>query len=138
MSSAPDEPQRKFLGIGWKFPLQVTPGGKIAQARYEQRIEESIYLILNTARGERPMLPDFGCGIHELVFAANNAATLALVSQSVRKALVNYETRIDVLDVQVESTEEQPNLLLIRISYRIRANNAIGNLVYPFYITEGS
>jgi phage baseplate assembly protein W len=129
---------RNYLGIGWKFPLQVTPAGKIAQARYEQRIEESVYLILATAKGERPMLPDFGCGIHELVFAPHNAGTIAKVSQSVRRALTTYEPRIDVLDVTVESPREQPNLLLIRVSYRIRANNAMGNLVYPFYIREAA
>ena len=129
---------RDFLGIGWKFPLQVTPAGQIAQSRYEQRIEESIFLILSTAQGERVMLPDFGCGIHDLVFAPNNAATLSRVTQSVRKGLTSYEPRIDVLDVAAESAPEQENLLLIRVSYRIRANNAIGNLVYPFYIREAS
>src|SRR5438034_1419674 len=95
--------QRDYLGVGWKFPLQVTPGGKIAQARHEQRIEESIYLILSTARGERVMLPDFGCGIHELVFALNNSTTIALVIHMVREALVAYEPRIDVLDISAES-----------------------------------
>jgi phage baseplate assembly protein W len=129
---------RDFLGVGWKFPLQVTPGGKIAQARYEQRIEESIYLILSTARGERVMLPQFGCGIHDLVFAPNNATTLTVVVQTVRQSLVAYEPRIDVLDINAESAPEEPNLLLIRINYRIRANNALGNLVYPFYIGEGT
>lgn len=133
-----NEPTREFLGVGWKFPLQVTPGGKIAQAKYEQRIEESIYLILSTSKGERVMLPDFGCGIHDLVFAPNNAGTIAMVTQTVRKALVAYESRIDVLDIAVETAPEQPNLLLIRINYRIRANNAMGNLVYPFYILEGT
>jgi phage baseplate assembly protein W len=130
--------EREFLGIGWKFPLQVTPGGKIAQAKYEQRIEESIYLILSSAKGERVMLPDFGCGIHDLVFAPNNPMTLTVVVQTVRQALVAYEPRIDVLDVSAETAPEEPNLLLIRINYRIRANNAVGNLVYPFYITEGA
>lgn len=129
---------REFLGVGWKFPLQVTPGGTIARARNEQRIEESIYLILSTAKGERVMLPDFGCGIHDLVFAPNNAATPTRVVQAVRKALTDHEPRIDVLDLRAEATPEEPNLLLIRVSYRIRANNAIGNLVYPFYITEGA
>jgi len=129
---------RDFLGVGWKFPLQVTPGGKIAQARYEQRIEESIYLILSTARGERVMLPQFGCGTHDLVFAPNNATTLTVVVQTVRQALVAHEPRIDVLDITAESAPEEPNLLLIRINYRIRANNALGNLVYPFYIGEGT
>jgi phage baseplate assembly protein W len=129
--------QRDYLGIGWKFPLQVTPGGRLATARYEQRIEESIYLILSTAKGERVMLPDFGCGIHELVFAPNNVSTRSLVTSNARQALVKYEPRIDVLDVSAESAPEQPNLLLIRVDYRIRANNARGNLVYPFYIREG-
>ena len=129
-------PTREFLGVGWKFPLQVTPGGKIAQSRYEQRVEESIYLILSTSRGERVMLPEFGCGIHDLVFAPNNTQTLSVVVQQIRQALVAYERRIDVLDVTVETAPDQPNLLLIRIDYRIRANNALGNLVYPFYIKE--
>lgn len=129
---------RDFLGVGWKFPLQVGPGGKIAQARYEHRIEEAIYLILSTAKGERVMLPDFGCGIHDLVFAPNNSITISSVVQSVRQALVAYEPRIDVLDINAETAPETPNLLLIRIDYRMRANNALGNLVYPFYIREGT
>jgi len=134
----PPANQRDFLGIGWKFPLQVTPGGQIARARYEQRIEESIYLILSTAKGDRVMLPDFGCGIHDLVFAPNNSTTVAVVIQSVREALVAFEPRVDVLDIGAESAPEEPNLLLIRINYRIRANNARGNLVYPFYIQESA
>ena len=134
----PTTGQREFLGVGWKFPLQVTPGGKIAQARYEQRIEESIYLILTTAKGERVMLPDFGCGVHDLVFAPNNTLTRSAVVQNVRQALVTFERRIDVLEVTAEAADGEPNLLLIRINYRIRANNALGNLVYPFFIREGA
>ena len=130
--------RRDFLGVGWKFPLQVTAAGRIAQSRYEQRIEEAIYLILSTAKGERVMMPDFGCGIHELVFAPNNVQTRTLVVQQVRDALVAHEARVDVLDVTAESSDGQPNLLLVRVNYRVRANNALGNLVYPFYINEGS
>jgi phage baseplate assembly protein W len=129
---------RDFLGIGWRFPLQVTASGQIARARYEQRIEESVFLILSTARGERAMLPDLGCGIHDLVFEGNTPGTLALVTQAARTALSAYEPRIDVLDVEARPAEGAANLLLIRISYRIRSNNAVGNLVYPFYIREAS
>jgi phage baseplate assembly protein W len=83
------------------------------------------------------MLPDFGCGIHDLVFEPNNTMTRSLVVNRVREALVRFEPRIDVLDVDAEATSDQENLLLIRVSYRIRANNAMNNLVYPFYIQEG-
>lgn len=135
MKSA-QEITRAFLGVGWKFPLQINAAGGFAVSLYEQRVEESIYLILSTARGERVMLPDFGCGIHDLVFQVNDPRTRTIVVEQVRQALTRYERRIDVLDVSAESAPGQQNLLLIRINYRIRANNAIGNLVYPFYIQE--
>ena len=128
---------RAFLGVGWKFPLQVTPSGKIAQSRLEQKIEESVFLVLSTAKRERPMLPAFGCGLHDLVFAPDNAATVAEVAATVREALVAYEPRIDVLSVDASPAPGEPTVLLIRVDYQIRANNARANLVYPFFITEG-
>jgi uncharacterized protein len=130
--------RRPFLGTGWKFPLQVTPRGAIATSSEEQRIEESILLILSTAPGERLMLPDFGCGIHDLVFAPNDTGTVAKVVDLVRRSLTTYEARIDVLEVIAETSFEQPNLLLIRVDYRIRDNNAMKNVVYPFFITEAT
>lgn len=133
-----DNQNREYLGTGFKFPLQVTPNGKLAQSGYEQRVEESIFLILSTAKGERLMLPDFGCGMHDLVFAPNNEATISLVIHHVYDALTQQEPRIDVLDVSADSAPEQPNLLLIRIDYRIRTNQAIGNMVYPFYLREST
>jgi phage baseplate assembly protein W len=129
---------RSFLGTGFKFPLEVTARGSIATSRGEQKVEESLYMILGTAPGERVMLPRFGCGIHELAFAPSSAQTTALVVDQVRRALVAHEPRIDVLTVRAETTPETPNLLLIRVDYRVRSNNSLGNLVYPFYITEGA
>jgi len=127
--------ERAFLGVGWRFPVQVTPTGAIATSGQERKIEESIFLILSTARRERPMLPTYGCGIQDLVFAPDNPATLAEVSASVREALVLHEPRIDVLSIDVGAAPGQRNLLLIRIDYRVRLNNARGNLVYPIFIT---
>lgn len=127
---------RDFLGTGLKFPLQVTPQGRLAVASGEQRVEESIYVVLGTKPGERVMQPAFGCGIHDLVFAPNNAATHTRAIDAVRRALVMFESRIDVLDVSAESAPGEPSLLLIRVDYRLRANNAIGNLVYPFFLLE--
>jgi len=132
----PSDP-RAFLGAGWRFPLQVAPDGRIASSRHERKIEEAILLVLSTAPGERVMMPDYGCGIHELVFEPNDARTLALVAHHVRQALNRYEPRIDLLDVHADSSAGAPNLLLVRINYRVRATNAVGNLVYPFHIREG-
>ena len=84
------------------------------------------------------MLPRFGCGIQDLVFAPNNPATRGSVAHLVKDALNEWEPRIDVLDVEVTAPDGQPNTMLIRIDYRIRSNNSFGNLVYPFYLNEDS
>jgi len=84
------------------------------------------------------MLPAFGCAIHDLSFAPNNAATRTRAIDAVRRALVTCEPRIDVLDVTATSSPGEANLLLVRVDYRLRGNNAIGNLVYPFYLLDPS
>jgi phage baseplate assembly protein W len=124
-----------FLGRGLRFPIQVDARGRLARSSDEQKIEESIWLILGTAPGERVMAPDFGCGLQELVFEPNSPLTETAIAIEVQQALVRSEPRIDVIDVQVDAPE--PNLMLIRIDYRIRAANTAHNLVYPFFITEG-
>lgn len=129
---------RKFLGTGWKFPVRISHGGGFAFSQGEQSVEEAIWILLGTARGERQMLPRFGCGIHDLVFAPNNQATQGSVQHLVKDALMEWEPRIDVLDVNVSSAAGEENTMLIRVDYRIRSNNTFGNLVYPFFITEGS
>jgi phage baseplate assembly protein W len=125
-----------FLGAGLRFPLQVSPQGGIALSTSDRRVEEAIYLILATKVGERVMLPDFGCAIHDLVFAPNNSSTRTRAIDAVRRALVLFEPRIDVLQVSADSAPAEPNLLLLRVDYRLRSSNAINNLVYPFYLLE--
>lgn len=122
-----------FLGIGWKFPVSLENGG-VDMAVYEESIRESIWIVLATARGERKMRPDFGCGIHELVFAVNSGETSGRVASEVRQALTLWEPRIDLLNVAVRSDESEPARLLIQIEYRVRATNNRFNLVYPFYV----
>lgn len=129
---------KKFLGIGWKFPVRPTPSGGFAFSSGEQSVQEAIWVLLGTARGERQMLPEFGCGIHDMVFAPDSPATQGNIQHLVKDALTQWEPRIDVLDVTVTSTPGEENTVLIRVDYRIRSNNAFGNMVYPFYITEGA
>jgi hypothetical protein len=124
----------EFLGSGWKFPISATADGQIDRAFYENSIRDAIWLILGTAKGERVMRPDFGCGIHELVFAVNSAGTAGRIANEVRQAMLLWEPRIDVQNVDAASRPDEPNTLMIRIEYRVRATNNVFNLVYPFYL----
>ncbi len=129
---------REILGTGFKFPIRVNGRGGFSLAREEQDVAESMWLVIATAPGERIMRPTFGCGIHDYVFAPNNAGTRGAIAHRVQQALMRFEPRVDVIDVRVEDTPEQPNLLLVHVDYRIRANNAFHNLVYPFFLQEGA
>jgi phage baseplate assembly protein W len=123
-----------LIGSGWAFPVRTDSGGRIALASGEQEIEESIRLILGTARGERPMRPDFGCGIQEHVFAAGNSETVGSIGRDVRESLARWEPRIDVQEVNVRVAPDEPSLILIDVSYAIRRTNDPRNLVFPFYL----
>jgi uncharacterized protein len=126
-----------ILGAGWAFPVLPDADGRLALASDEDRIRQSIWLILATAPGERVMLPSFGCGIHDLVFQPNTVAVRGSVQAEVNDALARWEPRIDVLDVTVSAPADQPEVMLIDIQYRIRATNSFYNLVYPLFVTEG-
>ncbi|MFN2462153.1 MAG: GPW/gp25 family protein [Candidatus Velthaea sp.] len=132
----PLQKARAFLGNGFAFPLQISPLGGFTFAAYEADVEQAIFHILSTAKGERVMVPDFGCGMHELVFSPNTSTQAGAVASEVRQALVRWEPRIDVLDIDVTVGGDQGQLLLIRIDYKIRANNAFYNTVYPFFIRD--
>lgn len=127
---------REFVGTGWKFNI-AEQDGRIDSTSEESLIRQSIEIILGTAKGERQMRPDFGCGIHELVFSVNNSTTRSRVITEVRRALVLWEPRIEVQDVSVDTETTSPGVLLISITYTILAINTTLNQVYPFYIDQG-
>jgi phage baseplate assembly protein W len=125
--------EKDFLGKGWKFPVSIK-NEKIASSEGEDSIKESIMIILGTAKGERVMRPDFGCGIQELVFAPNNTSTATLIGVYVKEALLKWEPRIEVMNISAVSDEEEGNRLNINIEYMVRTTNTRRNIVYPFYL----
>jgi phage baseplate assembly protein W len=126
-----------FVGRGWAFPLRTDATGGIALVTREREIEEAIRLVLGTAPGERPMRPEFGCRIHEYVFASADSVTAAAITADVRDALATWEPRIDVSDVDVTFDAKDQAVMYIDITYAIRRTNDRRNLVFPFYVIPG-
>ena len=134
------------LGVGWAFPVGVDARGGIALARRELDVEQAILMIVMTPKGQRVMRPEFGCLIHELVFAPNNNSTAALAARYVEEALAMWEPRIEdvavtvtPLDVNVPRLEDPKDSsgLLIEVSYRPKSSNDQRSLVFPFYTIPG-
>ena len=123
----------KFIGRGWAFPLRVSATGGIGMVEREREIEEAIRLVLGTAPGERPMRPEFGCGIHEYVFAPADGATAGRIAAEVRLALARWEPRITVDDVVIAFDVVDTGTLYVDVHYTVRSTNDRRNLVFPFY-----
>jgi uncharacterized protein len=124
-----------FLGSGLKFPLEIDPQtGTLVSASGEEKIRAAVRTILSTALGERVMRPDFGSELHNQVFASINAATLGDLASSVRQALIAWEPRIKVQDVQVSEAQAAEGILSISVDYRVRSTDTRFNLVYPFHL----
>src|SRR5918911_2696259 len=126
-----------FLGTGWAFPPRVDARGRIMLARQERDVEEAIRIILLTPKGQRVMRPEFGCQIHDLIFAPNDSTTAGLAAYYVEEALAMWEPRIRVQEVTARPDPDDPGRLLIDIRYEIKATHDSRSLVFPFYRIPG-
>ncbi len=125
---------KSILGSGWKFPIALGKDDTIAMSHHEDKIKESIMIILETAKGERVMRPDFGCDIYEFAFSIVNTSTLTRIENAVKESLILWEPRIEVLAVNASSEKLSEGVIEIDIQYKVRYTNTAFNLVYPFYL----
>lgn len=127
---------KSFLGNGWKFPVQVDETtGRIMTSRYEEDIQEAIRLIVMTGKGERVMRPDFGCGLQEYLFQGLDYETVTQMRAEIEEALTVWEPRITEIEADVVPDDGK---MLIHVSYVVRSTNNPYNLVFPYYLTEGT
>ena len=124
----------EFVGSGWAFPMRTDATGRIGLVSGVREIEESIRLVLATAPGERPMRPEFGCAVHDYVFAPADASTAGDIAYAVRVALDRWEPRIELVDVNVRFDAVDNGTLYVDVHYSVLGTNDPRNLVFPFYL----
>ncbi len=133
------EKVKGFLGTGFHFPIEVEEAtGRMKEVSLEEDIKQAIWIILMTRKGERVMRPDFGCDIYDYAFETTDYTTLVQMENAVSEALIRWEPRITDITVRVNNEQEREGVLLIEISYLVRNTNNPFNLVYPYYINEGT
>ncbi|MCX6424644.1 MAG: GPW/gp25 family protein [Actinobacteria bacterium] len=125
--------QQDFVGSGFDFPMDIDDQGGIRMVGGTDNIDRSIRLIMGTAYGERPMRPDFGCGIHDLLFDSTSLELLGQVQAQVVASLRRWETRADILDVSATYGDD-PTVINIQVTYRVKGNYDPRNLLVPFYV----
>ena len=125
-----------FLGRGWKFPLKFE-NGAAAMSEAEEDVDESLHILLGTYPGERLMRPDYGCRLRDYCFSSYEENTIAQIDEEIRNAIENFEPRVIVENTDYKM-DETNDVLQIIIDYKVIATNSRRNLVYPFYVNEGT
>ena len=121
--------RKEFLGRGWAFPFHFDPAtGRVALSEYEENIRQNVTIIIGTRTGERQMLPQFGCRVHEFLFAPNTRANAHQIAIHVREALERWEPRIEVLDVK--SRPEPGGTVRVEVEYKITSTSQVQRLVH--------
>lgn len=128
-----------FLGTGWSFPPTFTRAGYVVEmASAERDIRESLWILFSTSPGERIMVPEYGCSLWEMVFRGIDKGLMTDLEDAVATAILDWEPRIDVVAVSVEPDATVDGKVLVSVDYVVRQTNSRSNLVYPFYVEEGT
>jgi phage baseplate assembly protein W len=128
-----------FLGRGWSFPPTFNRSiAGIEMLEEEADIASSLEVLLTTARGERVMLPQYGCNLDELVFESLDTRMKTLMADKVESAILYHEPRIELESVRLDDSLELEGVVLIEIIYRVKTTNSRFNFVFPYYKSEGT
>jgi phage baseplate assembly protein W len=109
-------------GGGVAFPLRAGVDGRTARTTTERHVADLVEAVLLTAPGERVNRPDFGAGLHRLLFAPVDAAVVATAEMSARSALQRWLG--DHLDVASVTIELDDTTVRASVSYTLRTTGA--------------
>jgi len=131
--------ENSFLGIGWSFPPRFDEINKEAvMVSTEEDILQSLKILLSTRPGERIMNTSFGCDLNQFMYEEMSETLFSHIREVISDAIIRYEARIDLEDIEIEYDNGLEGVLYITIAYQIRQTNSRHNMVYPFYILEGN
>ncbi|BDS13991.1 GPW/gp25 family protein [Aureispira anguillae] len=130
---------KSFLGSGWSFPPRFLESTEGLELSHDDRdIAESIFILLSTTPGERVMNPSYGCDLHSMVFSSISTSTKTRIEDLIATAILYYEPRINLVSIVIDDKDQLEGKLDINITYDIKGTNSRKNMVYPFYLTEGT
>jgi phage baseplate assembly protein W len=130
---------KSFLGVGWKFPPTFNKrSGSVILVSEEEDIRESLEILLSTRKGERNMLPEFGCNLHHMAFEMINGSTISQLQTMISEAILEFEPRITLDSIDIDTGKQLDGFVNIIVNYTVNKTNQSTNMVYPYYILEGN
>ncbi len=130
---------KSFLGTGWSFPPSFSEDRRgLDMVWDEEDIRQSLFILFSTTPGERVTHLDYGCDLQQMVFQPITSTTKGVMKHIIRTAILFFEPRITVEEINIDSSNELEGIVYIEVIYTIRKINIRSNIVYPFYKIEGT
>ncbi len=107
------------FGRGISFPPRVGAEGRVQWSDGEVNIQEAIRIILMTEQNERLRLPEFGGGLGKFLFEPNTVSTRHSIQDRITKALTQWEPRIQVESVIVDTDPADREAAIASITYKL-------------------
>ena len=136
---ADDVADQDFLGTGWTFPPTFDRhSASVLMSSDVRNIRQSLWVLFSTSLGERIMLATYGTNLRSKVFDSLTETLANDIKSMIVKAILDWEPRIDVIQIMVQEIAPLEGRLAISIDFTVRRTNVRSNLVYPFYLQEGT
>ena len=120
-----------FWGSGWSFPptFELT-SAQLNLAKKEEKISQSIKIILETRQGERSLNPTYGSKLKSYLFRTMDSNLKGEIENTIEASLLDFEPRIDVVNVEVTFVDSTEPVAQVCITYDIRKTNTRHNHVF--------
>lgn len=130
--------EKSFLGRGWHFPPEIGEGAlPTKMVSHEEDIRQSLFILFSTHPGER-IHRTYGCDLRQFLFEPITETVKTRIIDVIEQAVLLYEPRITLEKIHINTESELKGYLLIDLTYTIRMTNKRSNMVYPFYLREGT
>lgn len=112
-------------GISVKLPLAYSKedGPYALNKNLGQVIKQNFKNLVLTSPGERPMVPDFGCGLRRLLFEPISGPIRSRVVTAIQTQVNKYLPFINIEKISFITSDDNPNLgmneAMVSIKYNV-------------------
>lgn len=125
---------KSLIGSGMQFPFIPNNRNGVTSNDLVKRINQSLFIIFETPRGSRLMLPEFGSNINRYKFEPNDSILYDKLREEMLNDIRRWEPRIivDNIEFYADHNTVDNNTLYIQINYTVINSETKGNFVYPY------
>lgn len=125
---------RSLLGRGPSFPYNLSDQGGLAYTDDITRINQSLFILFETPKGDRLMMPEFGSNLYRYKFDPLDRVLMEKIRYTISEDVKRWEPRINLTSIEflTENSMVDNSILYVSLSYRIINSDVEANYVYPY------